>query len=278
MFRLGVAALLFFPVQVLAGDALTLELAIKNTGSIGMKKSDYDALSMAGKAYGICEGMNARQTEINGELDKETSALDSIYNFSSLLLHAETPGAPIENVSVTTDGAVLPPVLTHAQGVYDQKNDDLIRVFDDVYRIIEGPRLVYAPPNWRSYLIFDYSKNECSRPPIRPSTTEQESLWASAVSEGWNMGRKQADMAMEINLNRLKRDFEGRVLYHVLLRKGMVSAPVLAMANVGVTGNPGSELNINERVYRITARPAFDQNTKNWLPTSYQFKNAGKPQ
>ena len=80
-----------------------------------------------------------------------------------------------------------------------------------------------------------------------------------------------ADMGMEINLNRLKRDFEGRVLYHTLLRKGMVSAPVLATANAGITGDPSKDLNINERIYRITAQPEFNHEQKSWLPTPRQF-------
>lgn len=271
MSRLFLFLLVALSSPAIAGEAVTLEQAIRNSGSIGIKKSEYDALSMAGKAYGACEGLNARQTEINNDLKRESEALDSIYNFSSLLLHAQTPGAPVDGLLVTTDGAVLPPVLTHAKGVFDQKNNDLIRTFDDVYRIIEPPRLVYAPPNWRSYLIIDFGKNECARPPIRPETGEQQDLWAKSVAEGWEMGRKQADMIMEINLNRLKRDFEGRVLYHILLRKGMVSAPVLATANVGITGNPGSELNINERIYRITSKPEFNHNQRTWLPTARQF-------
>jgi len=71
--------------------------------------------------------MNAGRIEINKELDSESQVLDSIYN-SVAIAPRETPGAPVEDIMVTTD-ALCSPVLTHAQDVFESKEQYLIRCF-----------------------------------------------------------------------------------------------------------------------------------------------------
>ena len=53
----------------------------------------------------------------------------------------------------------------------------------------------------------------------------------------------------EENMNRLKRDYNGMIIFRKLLAQHMVSAPHVAEAKIGVSGN-SSELNIDDRISR----------------------------
>lgn len=245
----------------------TLDQVVSNVQVVppNMSKTTFDALSDAGKAYGACVGLSRKQYEINKEIGSSADMLDSIFNFNALLIRPDTPGtsllgAPAKN----TDGAILPPVLTQVDEVFDQKSDDLIRVYDSVYRIQENARFVSSAPNWRDYLVPSYDTQECPKAPIRPTSSDEVKVWTEAVQEGWKIGFAQGDKILEDNLNRLKRDFEGRIRYHILLRKGMVSAPIAAGAAMGVTGDGRQVMNVNETIYRITVKPEFNLEPKSW--------------
>lgn len=264
-----------FSSSALAAKVLTLEEAIRgeDTNVFDSERIKLQATIDSAKAYGICLGNRFEQKQINDELDAKSASLDAIYNFSALLIHADTPGSPggsnpevVEKI--TTDGAVLPPVLTKMTEVYDQHDSSLIRIYDETYRIVENARLVYAPPNWRTYLYIDIPEQGCIKPPILVNAKDE---WEKAVREGWELGIRQARANMRVNFDRLKRDFEGRVLYHVLLRRGMVTLPILATSRREISGG-ANEMNINERVYRITATAKFEYDNKKWLPTARQMR------
>ena len=57
----------------------------------------------------------------------------------------------------------------------------------------------------------------------------------------------------------------GMILYRRLLTLHMVSAPFVASADLGVTGN-ATHLRINDQVLRITAQSALQPNAKKWRP------------
>ena len=67
------------------------------------------------------------------------------------------------------------------------------------------------------------------------------------------------------NLNHLKRDMIGIILYRKLLAEHIVSAPFVAKAKLGVTGN-ATQLRINDEILRITAQSQLQPNPMKWRP------------
>jgi defect-in-organelle-trafficking protein DotC len=55
----------------------------------------------------------------------------------------------------------------------------------------------------------------------------------------------------------------GMSIYRTLLAKNMVSAPFVAKAKLGITGNE-TALRINDQVLRITATANLQPNAKGW--------------
>ena len=95
--------------------------------------------------------------------------------------------------------------------------------------------------------------------------SQQEIISAISIKVGWNNGAEQADMIFTENLNRLKRDMLGMIMYRKLLALHMVSAPFVAKAQLGVTGD-ATQLRINDQVLRITAQSELQPNAKKWQP------------
>jgi defect-in-organelle-trafficking protein DotC len=64
-------------------------------------------------------------------------------------------------------------------------------------------------------------------------------------------------------LARIKQDLKGMILYRKLLAMNMVSPPFVAQTDLGITGD-SNEINIDDRVLRITALPELNPNSKDW--------------
>lgn len=229
----------------------SLEILIKSGPVTGLTAIDipeirFKAIREGGVAHGARAGLARRTLEIRDQLETKSENLDVIYSFQPLLI----------------EGNVVPPVLTETRDVYDQKNDSIIRVIDAIYRIDQQPRFVFSPPTWRTYLIRDYVY-QIGGIGVAPNGDIELKAWEKAVSEGWVEGRKQADRIFEEDLSRLKRDFEGIILYRSMLAKGMVTKPYISSAPLGVTGGRGV-MNVNETVLRIMAEPEFTYDGKKW--------------
>lgn len=208
-----------------------------------------EALREDALAYGVRSGLARRAWEIRQMLQQQAPQLDRIFDFNALLM----------------DQNVLPPVLTQANSVVSTEGADTIRITDRVYSIAAQARFVTAAPTWRNYLLtesnYSYSGPDAY---LRPRSQNETAAWSAAVREGWTAGTTQADQILNEQLARLKRDFEGMVLYRTLLSQGMVSRPYVAEARYGVTGD-GNRVNINERMLRITSMPQL-QTGNSWKP------------
>ncbi len=55
------------------------------------------------------------------------------------------------------------------------------------------------------------------------------------------------------------------ILYHQLLRKGMVTKPYVVHTDFGVTGDANT-MHIHDQVLRISVTPSLQHNTKKWHP------------
>ena len=196
---------------------------------------------------GATSGLAYQTWKNNQKLAVYAGHYDGIYNFQSLMI----------------DGNVLPPVLTHVRDVYDQQSDSILRLVDSAYRIESQAKFVSQAPTWRSYVIRDYSASPT--PTLHFVSGDEEALFRASVADGWREGITQAGNIMREGLNRLKRDFEGMVLYRELLAKKRVTKPFVAQSAQAITGNPGTHINLSETLLRITALPAMVVNSEVWM-------------
>lgn len=220
------------------------------TTALGNRDIRGGALREAALSYGARAGLARRTYDIRNTLDVVSRKLDAIYNFRTLMLPDN----------------VMPPVLTEANQAFKQEGDAFIRLTDKVYRIDAQARFVSVQPNWRDYLLRSYGSKVAEPPPasLQPRDDAERKAWAQWVSEGWQEGATQADRIFDRDLSRLKRDYEGMILYRVLLRSKMVSLPFVAKSDLGITGDSESLL-INDSILRITEMPQFNRESEQWL-------------
>jgi defect in organelle trafficking protein DotC len=218
-------------------------------GSIGQIR--LEALKEAATTLGAQGGLAWRSKQIDKTLKEETDNLDRVFNFRALLLNHN----------------VLPPVLTEGDQLLNLANPDTIRLANKTYKIIAQARFVTAPPNWRSYLWMSYKKPAVPDKTLLPRDAQEQRIWIKHIDNGWKKGIVQANNIYQDNLARLKRDYNGIILYRELLDRNIVSKPYVAASNLGVTSNNDqTQLYINDQVLRITALPKLNPKSKTWKP------------
>lgn len=201
----------------------------------------------AALAYGASAGMDARAKEINRVLDSNARNYDHAFNFGALMLE---PG-------------VMPPVISEGRDAYNQPSDTLVRAADRVYRIEFPARFVSVQPTWRDYLPVPVTGAPRPDATMLPKDRSEKNLWDQWATEGWKKGIELANETFEANTARLKRDFEGMIRYKALYEQGVVSKPVLASSNLGVTGG-GDEMAVGDRIHQITDKAQLDPTTRRW--------------
>lgn len=206
-----------------------------------------DALRDTAIAIGAQGGLAWRAERIDCVLKCQTKMLDRIYNFRALLLRDN----------------ILPPVLGEGRDALNIANCETIRAADIMYRIITPPCFVSNPPNWRDYLWMMYEKPENPHASLLPKNRCEASIWNCYVRQGWQKGIGQADLIFDANLERLNRDYHGMLLYRKLLAQHMITAPFVAKADLGITGDE-HEMRVNDRVLRITSTSRLNTNSTEW--------------
>lgn len=198
-------------------------------------------------SVGAQGGLAWRANQINTMLGKEKDSLNQIFNFGPLILNHN----------------VLPPVLVQGDTTLNLADPDTLRLADRVYKIEHPPRFITATPTWRDYLWLNYNPPDPPNSVLLPKTDQERAVWNQCVQKGWRAGVRQANQIFSINLGRLKRDYNGMILYRELLAQNMVTPPYVGKVNLGVTGG-GNIMRINDRVLRITAISKLNPNAKSW--------------
>jgi defect-in-organelle-trafficking protein DotC len=205
------------------------------------------AIKDTAMSLGAQGGLAWSSDEINSWLEKDKKYLDSIFNFSAMML----------------EHGVLPPVLEAGDNNLNKDNDDTIRVADRTYKIVHQAKFSTTPPNWREYLWLPFTKPELPDKTLLPKNNEEHKIWSDGIRAGWDKGIEQAYTIFQQNLARLKRDYKGMMLYRKLLAEKMISAPYVARTELGVTGD-GQDMRVNDQVLRIVEHPALQTSTKHW--------------
>ncbi|MGY3581991.1 defect-in-organelle-trafficking protein DotC [Bradyrhizobium sp. USDA 4341] len=224
----------------------------KDDGEKETDKLRAPAMRDAALSYGARAGLAWTSRGINEQLRSRSAELTKTYDFNRVLIRTQS------------QASILPPVISEAKETYETADaGKTLRVADTVYEIVEQARFVPIAPLWHSYLVRSYTAPENPPDTLLPKTDGERDAWKRWVTEGWNMGIKQAQEIFDADLRRLERDFVGMVRYKALLEEGKVSAPVVAEGNLGVTGN-GTDMRVNDRALRITKDPLLQTPTKGW--------------
>lgn len=215
-----------------------------------------DAVIEAALSFGARGGLAMRTYEISQNLKRQTSYMDKVYNFRSLLIAAPS-GLLIE-----------PPVITEAvDAMIIDTDGQTAAVSDRIYNINRNAKIVTTARDWRDYLSRDWGKVKNPPDILMPENDEEREMWEEKVAEGWKQGYEQADEIFEADLSRLVADFSGMVRYRKLLAQGMVSPPYANQVDRGVTGG-GSEMRIGDRAIQLTGTPQLISGHDQWKPAN----------
>jgi defect-in-organelle-trafficking protein DotC len=269
LYRIGIIASSLALIGALNGCAHKPKLTA-NVGFIAMAHLPpgadqinpirFAAIRQAASSLGARGGLAWEARNIDIALRCQSIFLDQVFDFNQLLLGHN----------------VLPPVLVESNDNLNLDDSTTLRIATKTYRIIRNARFVTAAPNWRDYLWMRFPRPQLSDRSLLPQNAAEVSVWNHYLREGWLNGSQQALDIFTTNLNRMKRDMIGMILYRKLLTQRMVSAPFVASANLGVTGN-ATQLRINDQVLRITAQSALQTNAKKWMPVLAPAKAFPKP-
>ena len=102
------------------------------------------ALVELAQSLGASAGMVKQMQILKKDMDKYSTELDRIFDFSKLII----------------DNGVLAPVLIEGLANYAQNSDDEIRVADKIYKIDVPAKFVSVYPTWRSYVMFSYPSTD----------------------------------------------------------------------------------------------------------------------
>jgi defect-in-organelle-trafficking protein DotC len=203
------------------------------------------------QSLGARGGLAARTEQINDDLEEQTAYLTDVFNFQGLML----------------PNNILPPVLVEGRDALNLDGPYTIRVADRNFRIVKQAKFVTAVPTWQDYLIVPVQQPEAPAKSLLPKRDDEDELeiWQEYSRKGWEQGIIQADTIYAENLARLKRDYTGMIRYRKLLAQNMVSPPLVAEKEMGVTGG-GDQISVNDRVLTIKALPSLKADSEQWTP------------
>ena len=231
------------------GQFDTTNASTFNSYNTGINEIRLQALRETATTLGAQSGLAWKAKSINATLKAQSQHLNQVFNFNALLLKHN----------------VLPPVLAQGDHAVNQNDPDTMRIADKIYRIVHPAELVTTPPNWRSYLMLNYKAPGSPDHTLLPKTKMEATVWNACVHTGWAQGVTQANSIFSANLNRLKRDYKGMILYKKLVLNDMISSPHVSKADLGVTGN-SQEMRIDDQVIRITMHSKLQLDTHKWNP------------
>lgn len=198
-------------------------------------------------SVGAQGGLSYGSQELNAQLDQDREYLSTIFNFGAMML----------------SHGVLPPVLEESDNNLNLADSTTIRVADKTYKIVQQARFATTPPNWREYLWLNYPKPILPDRSLLPKSAEEQRIWKQGIKIGWERGIQQAYSIFQQNLARLRRDYQGMILYRKLLQAKMINPPFVARTELGITGN-GTDMRINDQVLRIVDLPKLQTNGRDW--------------
>lgn len=210
------------------------------------------AIKEAATALGIQSGLASEANSINKMLGAHADDMDKVFDFKRIIYKQH----------------ILLPVIEKAiNAVRIGDGGNAIRIGGVVYRIVRQVTFVTVPPTWRDYLWLQYKKPEFPNKILLPKNDKERSVWQRNIYYGWNLGVKQAIEIYKINLHKLRRDFNGMLIYKLLLMQHMVSPFYIKEKKLGITGDK-SNMTVDDRSIRILNKPELQLHSKIWQMVS----------
>lgn len=208
----------------------------------------YQMITEAASSFGMQSGFARQQALIARALNDRSVALDNTFNFQRFMLPSN----------------VLPPIVVKTTDLFEQQEDTVIHIGLQNYKILSDARLVYSPPNWRGYLLFDQSKVAKPRLMLDDKVKAERKLWNQAVSKGYRRGVTMANRNLDEAFRALTRDYVGIIDYHIMVKNGAVSLPYVTIDARDIVGN-GRDMTVGDAVLRIAVKPEFILNRNAWV-------------
>lgn len=227
---------------------LLLQACSSSEDSMSDNKIRLKAVEDAAISYGAQAALAWQSKRINQQLATKQKSLTKIYDFKRIMLPHN----------------VLPPVIREANNSLNLDSEKTLRAADKTIEIVTDARFVTTPPSWRDYLIMNYQMPDDPVSQMLPKSNEERKIWDRNISKGWEIGYKQANAILRERLGKLTQDYTGMALFKKLYSLNMVTAPQVAMADLGITGD-NRKLNIGDRIIRITSESGLlPYRSKNW--------------
>lgn len=183
----------------------------------------------------------ARYNEKMAEL--EAAKLDAAYDFSRLLIH-QNP-------------AVLPPVVSRGLNNFNLLDEKTMQVSAAMMKIEVPAQIVSVVPTWRDYLKISHKVTKHPSKSFQPADKIEREVWDEAVREGYEHGKKAADIDWEDAVGELRRDYQGMLNYKIALANGSIDPAIVEISDLkNVVDEDGTVLRQNEIMVKI-ARDAF---------------------
>lgn len=213
----------------------------------------------AAHVYGVAVGYAARAAEIRRDLDARAAELDTIYSFHGLV----------------EGGRLLAPSVSFADQVMAIEGDgSQMRETARVLRVEEPARLVSVPPTWRDYLTIGAPSVDRPDDAMLPATSDEREVWTEAVAEGYDIGRKQAELVLETQMSLLTATYEGMLRYRKLVAQGVIAPAQVGQTDFGIV-REDDVLRIQDRVITVT-EPARFTDSSRWKPVVERSAEGGR--
>ncbi len=215
-----------------------------------------DAMREAALVVGAQRAYTERMKGLRAKIEGESSMMDELFDFRALMMLASDG---------TEEKYLIPPVIQEAKDAFAvEDSGQLLKVSGTVFRVVKPEKLVSAPMTWREYLFpFNDTKGNLPHKALLPKSQVERELWSEWVADGWKAGLSQADSELKARIRSLGRDFKGMVYYMVLLERGLVKAPVVAVSNERVVGG-GSKMMVRNSTYRLTMPASLNSKMEDW--------------
>lgn len=228
-------------------SAQTISVEIQNQERLN---AIYEMAHQYAIKKGIESEMNSIRTTINDP--KVSRNLDGIYNFSSLMLMDR----------------VVPPVITEARDIVQNKNGNTLQTTSVIYKIDKQAYFSTLPPNWRSYFNFPENKynvdfSETPTKELMPKNSREYEVWSKKTIEGFNEGQKVAREMFLYSLNKLNKDYLGMIRFHTFVLEGKISMPSLSRADLAIS-NTSDVMAIDQKLLSIRTLPSFEGRMIKW--------------
>jgi defect-in-organelle-trafficking protein DotC len=258
----GSDRLLLAQVMSLSPEALqNAEGAVENAAR---RKSVRNAGTTLGHSMGV-----AHESSRYNRLWEETAGLlDEAVPFHVLMM--DSPYAT----------NILPPVISQSiQYSATIEEGRTFRAAGKIYRIEKQPKFRRSAPTWRDYLKLQYKKPVMPPRSLLPANAQERDLFGVALIRGYIAGIETAKYRAKAAYNSLETDFNGMVLYHLLLSYEMVTRPIIDTNYNAVAVNAlGNEMAIDDLIMRIKVLPRLEGNKNKWraLPILEEFEQSAR--